>query len=207
MITVKVFGLRWEARRLASVLLATLGAAAVVYGGSDAPDASAASTAAAKSALIGDVLTLCASVIYGVYQVLYKLYAALPTDPDHFDTVTVGPGYEPIASSSEEPAEIDVPDKPAAVYPPPFGLYANTLTSAIGVFTALLLWVPIPILHYLDIEKFRLPSDITTVMVIGAISLSGVIFNAGLMVRRRVHRVECVLIGFLRRFFWACGDP
>ena len=93
--------------------------------------------------------------------------------------------YEPIVDSTDDAAEIPASDKPEMVYPPPFGLYANALTSAIGVFTFLLLWVPLPILHYSGLETFHLPSDIQTVFTIAGIALSGVAFNAGLMVRIR----------------------
>ena len=102
----KLFGLRWEPRRLASVLLATAGAAAVVYGGSSSSpsgDADASTAQTSAGPVVGDVLTLIASVVYGVYQVLYKIYAALPTDPSEFDTVSTDPpAYEPITSEEEE---------------------------------------------------------------------------------------------------------
>lgn len=182
LLTVKLFHLKWEPRRLGAVVLATVGAAAVVYGGSSKSDGEStdAQAAGAKAALFGDMLTLVASVIYGVYQVLYKMYAALPTEPHH---IPVEQDYEPIVDSSEDPSDMPLSDKPEMVYPPPFGLYANALTSAIGISTLLLLWIPIPILHYYGLETFRLPGDMKTVLVIVGISLSGVAFNAGLMVR------------------------
>ena len=185
-LTVKLFRLKWETRRLTSVVIATLGAALVVYGSSSGTSAnSAAETTPAetKAPLVGDMLTLVASVIYGIYQVLYKMYAALPTPPDgHVEDLYVEPAYEPIVDASDELGEVPVSDKPEMVYPPPFGLYANALTTAIGICTFLLLWIPIPILHVLDVETFRLPADITTISVIAGIALSGVAFNAGLMV-------------------------
>lgn len=184
-LTVKLFGLKWEPRRLAAVVLATVGAAAVVYGSSSrtSEGASVAKTALdSKAPLTGDILTLLASVIYGIYQVLYKRYAAMPAEPDAVFDVAIDPAYEPIVNQEDDSLAIPVSDKPEMVYPPPFGLYANTLTSAIGVATLLLLWIPIPILHYLGLEIFRLPSDMKTVLVLFGISLSGVVFNAGLMV-------------------------
>ena len=183
--TVKLFGLKWEPRRLASVVLATAGAAAVVYGGSSSTSEGAGVENAAvdsKAPLTGDLLTLVASVIYGVYQVLYKMYAALPSQPDVAFEVAIDPAYEPILSQGDDIADEPVSDKPEMVYPPPFGLYANTLTSSIGIATLLLLWIPIPVLHYLGLETFKLPSDMKTILVISGISLTGVAFNAGLMV-------------------------
>lgn len=183
-LTVKLFKLSWEPRRLISVIIATVGAALVVYGSSSASPDGEAGTVATKAnlTLLGDMLTLVASVLYGIYQVLYKMYAALPTELDHLEASPTDVAYEPIVDPADDPTEAPVSDKPEMVYPPPFGLYANALTSAIGVFTFLLLWVPIPILHYSGLETFHLPSDIQTIFTIAGIALSGVAFNAGLMI-------------------------
>jgi drug/metabolite transporter (DMT)-like permease len=177
-LTVKLFGLPWEPRRLAAVLLATAGAAAVVYGSSSGSETPSRATA---GPLVGDILTLVASVLYGIYQVGYKMYAALPTDPHEIDS-GVDASYEPITSDNEDWGDAPPSDKADMVYPPPFGLYANFLTACIGACTFLLLCIPFPILHLADAEKFRVPTDITTILTIAGISLSGVVFNAGLMV-------------------------
>jgi hypothetical protein len=182
-LAVKLFGLKWEPRRLLAVIIATLGAALVVYGGSNASNdtGTEAVPTETKAPVVGDLLTLVASILYGIYQVLYKMYAALPSPPDgHFEELPVD--YEPIPDPSDVSTEIPDSDKPDMIYPPPFGLYANALTTAIGVCTFLLLWIPIPILHYLGLEMFRLPTDVKTISVIAGIALSGVAFNAGLMV-------------------------
>lgn len=36
-------------------------------------------------------------------------------------------------------------------------VFANTFGSMIGAFTLLILWIPLPLLHYFDIETFELP--------------------------------------------------
>ena len=36
-------------------------------------------------------------------------------------------------------------------------IFANTFGSCIGAFTLLVLWIPLPLLHILGIEKFELP--------------------------------------------------
>lgn len=36
-------------------------------------------------------------------------------------------------------------------------IFANTFGSLIGLFTLTVLWIPLPILHWLDLEKFELP--------------------------------------------------
>ncbi|EMD42088.1 hypothetical protein CERSUDRAFT_102465 [Gelatoporia subvermispora B] len=196
--SVKLMHLTWEPRRLAAVLFATLGATIVVYGSgaSDGEDTSANSKASLQGlfslspAFLGDMLTLVASVVYGLYQVLYKLHIALPSDPE----VQADAAYRCLATSSEaipddleeSMGEIAEPDPTAspsdAVYPPPFGLYPNFLTSAIGLCTFLVLWIPIPILHFYDITPFYFPTTSQQVFVIAGIALGGAIFNAGFMI-------------------------
>ncbi|KAH9950367.1 hypothetical protein B0H21DRAFT_532263 [Amylocystis lapponica] len=195
-LTVKIFKLSWHPKRLAAVVLATLGVMAVVYGGSSAPDPgdpslegghhgalTALSVPRPSAPLIGDLLTLVASVGYGLYQVLYKMYAALPSDPEMQGDIP----YTPIATSYEEitddlEAPLDDAFKAELIYPPPFALYPNFLTSAIGVCTFLFLWIPMPFLHYFGVVHFELPPNTFTVLVIAGIALGGVIFNAGFMV-------------------------
>lgn len=154
---------------------------------------------------MGDLLTLAASIIYAAYQVLYKIHAALPDDPE-----VQGDLYTPIpeADSSGEDEEVPL-DAPLLVaddiiHPLPFGLYPNFLTSAIGVCTLLVLWIPVPILHALDVEPFEMPQRGVTYGVIAGIALTGAIFNAGFMVRasacssRPQHvliRIRQVLLG------------
>lgn len=176
-----------------SVVIATAGTALVVYGSSSAPAGAEAGVSAAetKMVLIGDLLTLVASVVYGIYQVLYKIYAALP---DRLEPIPTDAAYEPIVDPVDDPAETPVFDRQEMVYPPPFGLYANALTSAIGVCTFVLLWMPIPILHYYGLETFRLPADIQTVSVIAGIALSGVAFNATLMVRFHISALSGLIL-------------
>ena len=200
--TVKLFKLDWVPLRLAAVVVATSGAMAVIYGSSTSPhnsDTSIADSHDSKSsspvfkpstALIGDSLTLLAAIIYGVYQVLYKKYVALPTDPDaELDGLDVPPSalYTPVPEDPDERTHVLPPIEQEAeedmVYPPPFALYPNLLTSAIGVCTFFILWLPIPILHWTGIKPFHLPPDSKTAAVIIGIALSGVVFNASFMVR------------------------
>lgn len=197
--------MKWEPRRLGAVLLATLGVMVVVYGGStsesdavekpvEAIDASTVALYKPSAPLVGDVLTLIASVGYAFYQVLYKKYAALPNDPElaaeEYEQLpesdgAADPEYDSILSG------LDIED---AVYPTPFALHPNMLTSIIGICTLCVLWIPIPILHYLGIETFAFPSNLTTVFAIAGICLGGVIFNAGFMVscihRRFPHKLN-----------------
>ncbi|KAK7694694.1 hypothetical protein QCA50_001882 [Cerrena zonata] len=196
-VTVKLFKLHWEPRRLSAVVLATAGAMAVVYGGStipETPEEPKAGTGSVKSiityrpgsALVGDVLTLVAAIVYGVYQVLYKMYATLPGDPEaDLDGVDVPPqsAYEAIPEDIEDRIQIEaLSSQDDIVYPPPFALFPNMLTSTIGVCTFLFLWVPMPIMQSFGWTTYHLPANMQTVSAILGIALSGLVFNAGFMI-------------------------
>ena len=174
-----------------AVLLATFGVIVVVYGGSTVEQSegniisskkSTAVTAKATSPLLGDLLTLAASVLYGLYQVLYKKHVALPVEP-----VPRSDGlYERVTSNPEDGStveEVHVYNNEDVIYPP-FGLYPNLLTSLIGLLTFAFLWIPIPVLSWYGIEPFSFPTSWVTLFTIIGIALSGMLFNAGFMVRK-----------------------
>ncbi|KAJ3779197.1 hypothetical protein FB446DRAFT_711296 [Lentinula raphanica] len=188
LISVKVFGLKWEARKLGAVILATLGVLAVVYGGSTVSSPSDTVEAATipfpkkTGPLVGDILTFVASVGYAGYQVYYKKSVSLPSDPEFSED------YRPV-SAFEDPEHDVVNNSTDSNEPeespscsPPFGLYSNFWTSAIGACTFAILWIPLPILHWSGIETFALPANSLTVGAIAGIALSGSIFNAGFMI-------------------------
>ncbi|KIL70856.1 hypothetical protein M378DRAFT_183429 [Amanita muscaria Koide BX008] len=196
--TVKLFHLSWDARRLVAVTLATLGVMIVVYGGSTQPDLSQTKTTTTvklkpTAPLVGDILTLFASVGYGLYQVLYKKYAALPSDPD---LVAEAP-YQPISEDGESESLTENRKGSNAVYPPPFGLHSNLLISFVGVLTLFILWIFLPVLHHFGTERFRLPENRTTVFAICGIAVSGIVFNAGLMVLLGIWGPIIVSVGNL----------
>ncbi|KAF5313178.1 hypothetical protein D9619_003283 [Psilocybe cf. subviscida] len=206
LLTVKLFNLKWEARRLLAVVLATLGTVAVVYGsaseesGNTHTDAPANATGIHLSLkptapLVGNLLTLVASFGYGLYQVLYKIYAALPSDPE----LAAELQYEAIPDDVEESGGetsfgAHAADADAQL---PFGLHPNLLTSLLGLATLLILWIPIPFLHWSGAEVFRLPPDFHTVLSITGIALSGVVFNSGFMVLLGIWGPIIVSVGNL----------
>lgn len=192
-ITVRLFKLDWELRKLLAVLLATFGVLAVVYGDaqqSEAPlsdhrkaqEASdATDSGKPTAALLGDLLTLCASFGFGLYQVLYKRHVALPLDQEF----ELGSSYAPLPESDDIPAsELNEAGKEIddLTYPPPFGLHANLMASGIGLVTFFFLWIMLPFLHYSGYERFRLPDDPTVVLSIAGIAASGLTFNVGMLV-------------------------
>ncbi|KAI0003705.1 hypothetical protein BJV74DRAFT_811082 [Russula compacta] len=187
MITVRLSKLNWEIRKLSAVLIATLGVIAVVYGDagqSNSPPAdhrkSLRETVKPNAPLVGDLLTLCASFGYGLYQVMYKRHAALPSDQE-FELNSV---YVPLPDSDGLPAS-ELSEEGLRVddlaYPPPFGLHPNFIALGIGLTTLFSLWVMLPILHYSGYERFRLPDSPVVLLSIAGIAGSGIVFNVGLL--------------------------
>jgi drug/metabolite transporter (DMT)-like permease len=223
-IAVKVFGLKWQPKRLLAVILATIGVLFVVYGGVESPktsiedadlkEAATTATTATKTAftpsapLLGDLLTLLASVLYGTYQVMYKKYAALSTDQEDLSEAPYSPIGDDDDDSADEAGLINDHPARAMANAPAFGLHANLLTSTMGCLTLILLWIPLPVLHYLDIEKFAFPSDFKTAAAIAGIALSGLVFNSGFMVRLFAISLPKKIMKFISlRCFWVYGDP
>ena len=190
----RLFKLDWELRKLLAVLIATFGVLAVVYGDakqseSESPlsdhrnalASDATESGKPKAPLLGDLLTLCASFGYGLYQVLYKRHAALPLDQEF----ELDSSYVPLPESDGIPAtELSEAGKEVddLAYPPPFGLHANLLASGLGLMTFFFLWIMLPFLHYSGYERFRLPDNPTTVLSIAGIAGSGLLFNVGMLV-------------------------
>jgi drug/metabolite transporter (DMT)-like permease len=169
---------------LLAIVLATLGTFAVVYGGASvskdkhSTEGKTTNFVHKPSApLIGNLLALIGSLAYGSYQVLYKLYAALPSDPE----VAAERMYEEIPGDEVE-AAVEIVDKTDAVCPPPFGLHPNFITSVLGLFTFIILWIPLPVLHWSGAEPFRLPPNKWTALIIASIALTGSTSVAGSMV-------------------------
>ena len=204
-----------------AVLLATAGVMAVIYGGASVhesgkqPEVSRAKTTP-TAPLLGDLLTLVASVAYGLYQVLYKRYLALPPDPGHGEPSRSS--YAPIPRTSldgvrdADPLAEDLTPgdlqsiSDTTVYPLPFGLHPNLLTSLVGILTLLFLWVPLPVLHHVGAEPFHWPTNWYVTLVISGIALSGVVFNAGFMVTSWFP-VCTVVMNVPHRSSWGCGAP
>ncbi|KAJ3815968.1 hypothetical protein F5876DRAFT_29217 [Lentinula aff. lateritia] len=192
--SVKIFGLKWESRKLGAVVLATLGVLAVVYGGStvsspsDTVEEAVLSFPKSTGPLIGDILTLIASVGYAGYQVYYKKHVSPSFVPEFAED------YRPLSAAEGDPesdtlhatSHLNESEQSIkgieTVYPPPFGLYSNFWTSAIGACTFAVLWIPLPILHWLGIETFSLPENLITVGAIAGIAFTGSLFNAGFMI-------------------------
>jgi drug/metabolite transporter (DMT)-like permease len=122
-----------------AVMVAIVGVLVVAYGdqkpgGADGQEQDAAAVAAAERAgerFLGNMVIGVGSVLYGLYEVLYKRYACPPE------------GCSPMRGV----------------------VFANTFGSLIGIFTLTVLWVPLPLLHWLGIETFELPTGHTAWML------------------------------------------
>ncbi|UNI20852.1 hypothetical protein JDV02_006901 [Purpureocillium takamizusanense] len=136
-----------------AVSIAILGVLVVAYGdtGGGETDESAGppgnTTPGAGSRFLGNLVIGVGSVLYGLYEVLYKRYACPPEG--------VSPGRGTI--------------------------FANTFGACIGLFTLTVLWVPLPILHWLNIEKFELPEASTCWLILVAV-LANATFSGSFLV-------------------------
>lgn len=159
-----------------------MGVLVVVYGSGGSPGSSQ-DASEAKSPFIGNVLTLIASLCYALYQVLYDMYAVPPSENAH----GTNPEWQRISVTSiddlSDDEHDDVPQDGSVVYPPPFGLYANLLTSGIGLMTLLFFWIPIPILSLLGVEAFQWPTESKILLGLAGIAVSAFGFLASFMVR------------------------
>ena len=118
-----------------SVAVATIGVMVVAYG--DRPEKKASdgentSDNSAQNRLLGNIVIGIGSILYGLYEVLYKRFACPPEG--------TSPGRGTI--------------------------FANTFGSLIGCFTLSVLWIPIPLLHWLGWETFEWPTGEAAWMLI-----------------------------------------
>jgi drug/metabolite transporter (DMT)-like permease len=105
-----------------AVVVAIIGVLIVSYAPAPKDDAIPDPTEP-KNRVAGNLIIGIGSVLYGLYEVLYKRLACPP------EGTSPGRGM----------------------------IFANTFGSLIGSFTLLVLWIPLPILHFLGLELFVLP--------------------------------------------------
>ena len=131
-----------------AVLIAIAGVLVVAYGDSKGTSAEGGEgDTTMGSRFVGNIVIGFGSVLYGLYEVLYKRYACPP------EGVSPGRGV----------------------------VFANTFGSLIGLFTLTVLWIPLPILHWLNIERFELPNASTGWLVLAAV-LANATFSGSFLV-------------------------
>lgn len=126
-----------------AVLIAIAGVLVVAYGDTK----EGAKSAEASNRFFGNLVIGVGSVLYGLYEVLYKRFACPP------EGVSPGRGM----------------------------IFANTFGSCIGLFTLTVLWIPLPIIHFLGIEKFELPVASTCWLILCAV-LANATFSGSFLV-------------------------
>jgi drug/metabolite transporter (DMT)-like permease len=159
---------RVRADKVFAVAVAIVGVLVVAYGGQSGAKHGGKSGGAGgvappvggeepRNRFLGNVIIGVGSVLYGLYEVLYKKLACPPDD------TSPGRGM----------------------------LFANAVGSMIGTFTLTVLWVPLPVLHFLGWETFQLPrGEQAWMMVISVLS------NTGLFLLRLLKR-GLILSSFL----------
>ncbi|CEJ91649.1 hypothetical protein VHEMI07350 [[Torrubiella] hemipterigena] len=132
-----------------SVLVAIFGVLVVVYGdvGPEQPGTESSSDPGAAQRFAGNLVIGFGSVLYGLYEVLYKRFACPP------DGVSPGRGM----------------------------IFANTFGSCIGLFTMLVLWLPLPFLHWFGWELFEIPGPRTCFLILLAV-LANATFSGSFLV-------------------------
>ncbi|KAK4164351.1 hypothetical protein QBC43DRAFT_317995 [Cladorrhinum sp. PSN259] len=99
------------------------------------------------SRFAGNVIIGIGSVLYGLYEVLYKRLACPPEG----------------ASANRKM------------------MFANTFGSLIGLFTVLVLWIPLPILHVLGWEEFEMPTGETARLLFVSV-VANMVFSGAFLV-------------------------
>ena len=143
--------------KMFSVGLAIVGVLVVAYGDKEDPKTPGQHGGAsggkpggsgpANNRLLGNIIIGIGSVLYGLYEVLYKKLACPP------EGTSPGRGM----------------------------IFANTFGSMIGLFTLTVLWIPLPILHVMGIERFELPRG-EAAGLLTVSTLSNAIFSGSFLV-------------------------
>ncbi|CEI67143.1 hypothetical protein FVEN_g11015 [Fusarium venenatum] len=126
-----------------AVLIAIGGVLVVAYGDTK----EGAESVEASNRFFGNLVIGIGSVLYGLYEVLYKRYACPP------EGCSPGRGM----------------------------IFANTFGSLIGLFTLTVLWIPLPLLDFFNIEKFEIPEASTCWLILLAV-LSNATFSGSFLV-------------------------
>ncbi|GAA6010973.1 hypothetical protein JCM11491_005891 [Sporobolomyces phaffii] len=203
---------RVQARlKLCSVLLAVGGVFVIAYGdliwGSKSENG-----AKGSNRVLGNGLALFGSIAYAGYEVWYKIKIALPEPSHSASCQTGSRLSETsslLSTRSSSPVPDTEPSSVSFDFPPPpspsvtltdssthssttlhpatpsptlFLLYSNLITSMIGLFTFLFLWIPIPFLDYFGWEVWEgFPPRQAWGALAGIIGGS-ILFNASFMI-------------------------
>ncbi|RYP74144.1 hypothetical protein DL771_003202 [Monosporascus sp. 5C6A] len=162
-----------------AVLVAIAGVLVVAYGDSkdDSGDngespGSAPSTPDAGARFLGNVIIGVGSVLYGLYEVLYKRWAC----------------------------------PPEGVSPARGVIFANAFGSCIGLFTLLVLWVPLPLLHIMGWETFEMPRGETALWLWVSVVMNATFAGSFLVLISLTSPVLSSVAALLTIFIVALAD-
>ncbi|GAA5934953.1 MFS transporter [Sporobolomyces koalae] len=197
--------------KLFSVLLAVTGVFVIAYGDMIWGDQKG-KEAEGSNRVLGNGLALFGSIAYAGYEVWYKIKIALPepSSSSALPHTRISETSSLLSTRSSSPVpegpaensfEFPPPPSPAAtqttrtestlssisddgVAPSPtvFLLYSNLITSLIGLFTFVFLWIPIPILDWIGWEEWQGFPPKTAWTALAGIIGGGVLFNGCFMV-------------------------
>lgn len=179
--SVPLLGERPRVDKSLAVLVAIAGVLVVAYGdskgdgtGEGQDDAAADDPAyrAPATRFLGNVIIGVGSVLYGLYEVLYKRLACPPEGV---------PAYQGT-------------------------IFANTFGSLIGLFTLLVLWIPLPILHILGWETFSLPTGSTALWLWLSVAMNATFAGSFLVLISLTSPVLSSVAALLTIFIVAVAD-
>ena len=148
--SIPLLGDKFRFDKAFSVAVAIAGVLVVAYGDSGAHkevgggvDGGKPSVSEPSNRALGNVVIGIGSVLYGLYEVLYKKLACPP------EGISANRGM----------------------------VFAMTFGSLIGSFTLLVLWIPLPILHFTGVEIFELPrGEAAWMMAISVLTNASMIY-------------------------------
>ncbi|KAI1178578.1 NADP-dependent oxidoreductase domain-containing protein [Nemania sp. FL0916] len=169
--SVPLLGEKLRLDKSLAVLVAIIGVLVVAYGDSSSSD-TVGSDPGSGSRLLGNLIIGVGSVLYGLYEVLYKRFACPP------EGTSASRGV----------------------------VFANTFGSCIGVFTLLVLWFPLPILHILGWEIFELPTGMTAFYLFVSVVMNATFAGSFLVLISLTSPVLSSVAALLTIFLVAVAD-
>ncbi|KAK8071274.1 hypothetical protein PG997_011477 [Apiospora hydei] len=155
-----------------AVLIAIVGVLIVAYGDSKPEDASKGPDTSSGTRFLGNMIIGAGSILYGLYEVLYKRWAC----------------------------------PPEGVAPNRGMIFANAFGSCIGTFTLTVLWVPLPLLHWLGWETFELPTGETAVWLFLSVVMNATFAGSFLVLISLTSPVLSSVAALLTIFIVAIAD-
>ncbi|KAM7218426.1 putative DUF6 domain protein [Rhypophila decipiens] len=155
-----------------AVLVAIIGVLVVAYGDGGSKSAPQEGQLDGATRLAGNLIIGMGSVLYGLYEVLYKRYACPP------EGVSAGRGV----------------------------IFANTFGSLIGTFTLTVLWIPLPLLHWLGWETFEIPTGETAWLLFISVVMNMIFSGSFLVLISLTSPVLSSVAALLTIFIVAIAD-